>query len=221
MNYKEIRIYAHPRSGSNYFASIINQNFSRKENDRDIYGGHKLPGDMVKNNPSIAYLYIKRDFKSVLDSIFKMKERFGLLVKNKEELENCIYKDIYNPRLKSYIKFKNNDGSRVESKVSKFFANIEMSPKQYHELHIRKWEENEKYQNFYSVNYNDLMDDFDSTMKRIAVFLGHEIQEFKNIKGKVGYIPPSNGRYYLIMKFYNNYILKPAIIIYKKYLKQK
>ncbi|TQI71948.1 sulfotransferase domain-containing protein [Gramella sp. Hel_I_59] len=215
MNFKDIQIYSHPRSGSNYYADLINKNFTHKDNFRQIYGDHRFPGNIVRDNPSTAFLYIKRDFPAVLNSIFNMKERFGLLVSSPEELQQSIYKEVYNPRLKSFIQVKNDEGFKVETKISKFFSSIEMKPLEFHNLHITQWEKNKKYKNYHSVNYNDLLNNFDKTMSEINMFLGADNSEFTNTSEQVGYIPPKNGKHYLIMNIYNKYFLKPALYVYK------
>ena len=138
-NYKEIRIYAHQRSGSNYLAELIDANFVKSGNYKSVYGGHVLPDKVDLSNKEITFIYLYRDFDAVSKSIFKLRYTFGLDVNNYEVFLKSKYSEMYNAHLKPIHKVSHHGKVHHESRVSEYFRSIEMLPEEFHTFHIEEW----------------------------------------------------------------------------------
>lgn len=191
MRYKQLEIYCHPRSGSNYLAEVLDLNFFHSGNYHNWYGGHILPDKTLLEKPDTAYIYIYRDFEAVISSVYKLKERFGLNCNNLEGLKASRYKDIFNPNLASEIQVRHHNRQRSEHTLSYHFAHIDKTPGEYHRFHIEAWKAFSDHPNLLFIDYDDLVNNFQGEMSRIANFLGAEVpaQGFLNISEKVGYLP--------------------------------
>ena len=72
--------------------------------------------------------------------------------------------------------------------VSKHFQGIHQTPEEYWRNHIKYWERQaELYDNILIVRYEDLLNDLQGSLSRIADFLGEDVKEFEDIETRVGW----------------------------------
>jgi len=188
MRYRQILCTGHPRSGTHYITALISINFLDDADYLKIYRNHEFP-DLVQD-ANTAYIHIWRDFEGIAKSIYVLKDRFGLDVGSYEEYLKGRYSDMWKMKDpdKVVINARNLWG-RVKIKgVSDFFKGVDMKPQEFWEHYNGVWLEWAKENlNVLSVKYDDVVDNFKSTMVSIAVRLGSDLTEFENIARKVGF----------------------------------
>ncbi|MEM9829426.1 MAG: sulfotransferase domain-containing protein [Bacteroidota bacterium] len=221
LRFNEVRIYAHQRSGSNYLAELIDSNFIESGSYKNVYGGHALPSEVDIDNPSIGYIYLYRDFDKVAQSVFKLRNTFGLDVNDYNRFLDTRYSEMFNPHLKAIHQVKHHNGMKYESRVSEYFRNIHMTPREFYDLHISAWENYSESENILVISYEGLTGGFGNTMLRISDFLGAKISEFSNISEKVGYLPIKGTPKSMLFSIYNQNILPQLIKLYHTIKKLK
>lgn len=188
MIYKHIRCTGHPRSGTHYITGLIGINFLNDPDYLKIYRNHELP-DMV-TDPDTAYFHIRRDFQGVAESIYALKERFGLDVESYEAFLRRRYCDMW--RMENTRTVMTNvrtlNGQARYPGVSDFFKPFSMTPHEFWMYYNEMWRKiAEKHPNVISVRYDDILADFDRTMAFISDRLGVKASKFKNIEKKIGW----------------------------------
>jgi len=188
MKYKNILSTGHPRSGTHYITALISVNFLDDTDYFKIYRNHELP-DLVED-PDFAYLHIWRDFKAVSRSIYVLKERFGLDVDSYGQFLKRRYSDMWRVGDPDKVVTNANNlyGQAKIKGVSDFFKDVNMRPREFWEHYNGVWERcAEGNPNVVSVKYDDMINNFQSTMAYLASRLGSGLMEFKNIDRKVGW----------------------------------
>lgn len=140
--------------------------------------------------PNTLFLYAWRNFKDVAKSMFKMRDRFGLKVSDYSKFLQSRYCDMWS--LDVTVKIKINYLTRIEysDRASGYFRRVEYTPHEFWRLHLKFWVSlQQRYSNVLLVCYDDLLKDFDSTMKMIADKLGVHRTGFTNVTERVGWIP--------------------------------
>jgi len=188
MRYRQILCTGYPRSGTHYITALISINFLDDADYLKIYRNHEFP-DLVQD-ANTAYIHIWRDFEGIAKSIYVLKERFGLDVGSYEEFLKGSYSDMWKMKDpdKVVINARNLWG-RVKIKgISDFFKDVDMKPREFWEHYNGVWLECTKENpNVLSIKYDDVIDNFKSTMVSLAVRLGSDLTEFKSIARKVGF----------------------------------
>jgi len=182
-----------PRSGNHYFAALVSTNFY------DLLGYrlfqrphvHSLPGKYERKleKNKILLLYIYRNFEDIAKSLFVIRYTFGLVVDNFDTFLNTKMNDMFSraqPALKRGAYFSLGGFHRANRRISGVFEHIDMTLKEYHDLHINSWAAFES-ENLLIIRYEDLLNDFQETMRMVAIRLGSDKKTFTNISKKVGW----------------------------------
>ena len=187
MKYDSIRITGHQRAGTHYIAAIICKNFLNTDNYREYYLNHKLP-DVVKRN-NIAYIFTWRNFHDTAKSVFNMRDRFGLQVDDFSTFLKTKYNKMWRNMPFDGIKIRWPDGDvKVNYNVSGYFKKIKHTPKEWWIRYHKQWAKVERQKpNVIRVDYDMLVNNFQSTMLGIATKLGSDKKEFMNITEKIGW----------------------------------
>ena len=188
MKYKTINLASHQRTGSHYIAAIISTNFLNNRDYKKIHRGHKLPHIIKHKNT--AYIYTWREFEEVAKSIYTMRQSFGL--NNVDSFESFLknrYCDMWKPIKHPGINVIDLKGNkRQDPYISPGFRNNKYTPFEWWKFYHDSWAISEKEnKNVIKVSYNDLMTNFNKTMRVLAKKLGSPKKEFSNIEKQVGW----------------------------------
>lgn len=211
--FNSIKVYAHPRSGSNYLAELVDLNFTKTGNYKNVYGDHTIPPKDLFDDKDVGYLYIKRNFSDVSKSVFNLRTRFGLDVDTYDKFLESHYSEMFNRHLVTDVKLTHAGKTTTLSKIVNNFSGIDMKPEEYHLCHINSWLDYGGLSNVLIINYEDLIADFEKEMKKIANFIGSRESHFTNLKEKVGYIANTNNSFLL---FQNHKVLQVFRSLVKK-----
>lgn len=177
-----IKIYGHPRSGTHFLAATIAYNFF---NDRDYLkyyakSPHRMGGKVAQNEKII---YVKRNFKDVAKSIYKIKDRFGLDVDDFEIFLSKKYSDMWVPKRNFVIKVNNRTKISYRRDVSTHFRKIGLTPKKYWEKHVRSWDKSD----VIICDYDKFMLDFPTELEVLSNALNLPIANPEILAEKVGW----------------------------------
>ena len=188
MNYSHIQCTGHPRSGTHYITGLISINFMNGSDYLKIYRNHESPN--IVTDPDTAYLHIWRDFQGVAESVYALKERFGLDVESHEAFLRRRYSDMWcmeNSRA-VMTNVRTLKGQARYPGVSDFFKPFSMTPHEFWMYYNEMWwNVTKKHPNVISVKYDDILMDFERTMAFISDRLGVKTSQFKNIEKKIGW----------------------------------
>lgn len=191
MNFSKLYITGHQRAGTHYAAAVVSLNFMGSPDYKKIYLNHKLP-DIVKYK-NTAYLFVRRNFQDTARSVFNMRGRFGLQVEDFNVFLKNKYYQMWKPVPYGGIRVVDLDGTvRKKEMVSNYFKKIKHTPKEWWTRYYKSWNRAErKKNNVFMVDYDGLINDFDSEMGKLASLLGcpKPMSGFKNIERKIGWIP--------------------------------
>lgn len=187
MKYKNIKVTGHQRSGTHYIAKLISLNFLNSSDYSQIYSNHKSPIIVVDQNT--LYIYTYRNYLDVAKSIFNMRKSFGLNnVKNFDDFLNKKYRDMWKPNKNFNINVLIKGNLFKSNYISKYFSKINKTPKEWHEEYYRKWINKEKVcGNILRVDYDNLKNNFEKEMLKVAKKLGINKKKFVNINKKIGW----------------------------------
>ena len=202
MKNKIIKIYSHPRSGTNYLGALLKENFYSKVNlevsgkwghwnhratfknpvkHGKLFGSHSF--NFGENNHPKIYIY--RDGRPVALSVWKSKNF------NNINIKNITFSD--------YLKYKLDwEGT----------PGVKTTPKnniiEHWERHVNTWINYvEKNTNIMKIRYEDLVGNTQTTLDSISKFYGLTYDtEFKNINSLVG-PSPNSGKINEWKKYYS------------------
>lgn len=188
-----VQIYGHKRSGNHYLGCLIDANFTKTGNPIDLLAGHDFLSEI---DVDTKYLYIKRNFEDVAKSLYEYRDRQSLKADSFEEFLATEYSEMFDPTITCTIDydmgteaanaFMTEHGNTTEPVG--YFKDINMTPETFHTLHVKHFEQAEKlFTNVQIVDYEDLLENFESTMDMIADFLGYPQGGYTNITKKVGW----------------------------------
>lgn len=186
MNFKTAKVIGHPRSGSHYLAHLLNINFFCYPTYLPLYGGHSNSHKNWLKDSSIAVFYIYRNNNSTIDSMYNLRNRFGLVADSIEEFKNSKLSDMHDKNIKSEAICNIQGNKQIVTDVDTYFKNINKTPEEFLNSHKEFWLSENK-NNFLSLRYEDLLNDFEHTMKLIAWFLNSEAINFIQEKERVGW----------------------------------
>jgi len=199
MIYEDVKIFSHPRSGTNYLGALVQLNFFEESNfsqrfDSNAHRMSKNAERFIINNPNTGIIYIYRSFNDVINSVFNARKILGLNVESVGQLLNSKYSEVWSKSpVEDYTmkSFKDlNAPTKYKKKVSGHFSKVNMYPEEYWKEHINSWLKlSLKYNNILMLGYEDLKNQFYTTMKSISTFLGVDKENFEDVKEKVGIIP--------------------------------
>lgn len=191
MRNNKAKVVGHPRSGSHYFTHLIAINFFDGRDHLQYYGGHVSTKEHhIKTNTTSRYFYIYRNIEDTMKSMFNMRKRFGLDEDSFEIFKERTMVDMFNPSLTVKILVNTGDKITVYTNVDSLFSRQNVTPSEYIAQHQKKWLEFvEKYENLMAVRYEDLIENFDDTMLKVAKYMGSDKTEFENTTDRIGWIP--------------------------------
>lgn len=190
--YKWIRVYGHQRSGTHYLAALIDKNFY----DSAGYLRHYAPENPhalfheVSIRPDVAYVYIWRRFEDVAQSIFRMRNRFGLNVDNFDTFLCTKYSDMWDPSAVGEVDVivnTINNVKRVNKPAGQKLGGKKHTPEEYWRLHVESWKRSGN-ENVFLTNYEDLQYRFQESMHQLAEFIGADRANFIDVEQKVGWV---------------------------------
>lgn len=191
MKYKTVRIPGHPRSGSHWINHLIDINFFDGSDYIRHYGGHPWGNEQRSLNylsqPGQAVLYTYRNREDAVNSVYRMRHRFGLDRDNYEEFKNTPMRQMYNPNLKFEAVVNKINKTESVTQVDRLFALRTETIGKYLTAHKQSWKQHEGRANFMFVCYDELVSDFQGTMLKIAKFLGSDKTKFIDEENRVGW----------------------------------
>ena len=191
MKYKTVKIPGHPRSGSHWINRVIDLNFFNGKDYLRHYGGHPWGNEQRANKylrqPKQAVIYTHRNIDDAVNSIYRMRHRFGLNRDDYDQFCTTPMIRMYNPNLKVVaIRDTINKKDRI-TEVDHLFARRNETVPEYIRKHVHSWRVHFNKPNFIMLSYDSLVDDFQGTMLRVAHFLGSDKTEFVDEQKRVGW----------------------------------
>ncbi|MCK5018527.1 MAG: sulfotransferase domain-containing protein [Candidatus Peribacteraceae bacterium] len=187
----KVYIVGHPRSGNHYLLHLLDLNFKGKFRQRFTHRG-SIPV-AKKDIPKYKFLYIYRNFDDVARSIYKLGGRHGVPEDLPfEDFTDKVAKEWYIKNLKNTVKRIRFNGVRNSEKQENNRTGpvcpLNTTIRKFHKQSIQNWKDYAtQYDNILLVKYEDLMEDFTSTMDKISMFLfGKSQPTYKNVERKVG-----------------------------------
>ena len=191
MKFDCIKVGTHPRTGTHYLMSLIALNFTSDPVTYErFFWNHDLLAEDFVPEKDVAYITIFRDADDVMDSMWRLRARFGLDVDTYEEFLKTKYKDMYNDKMSSKTqKVTYKKKVLVTDKIAGNFSGIDLYPKEYYEIYKKNRRDfTAKYpEQFKIVQYENLKTDFVEEMVALCFFLGADLCNFKNINYKIGW----------------------------------
>lgn len=185
-----IRVYSHPRSGTNYLMALLAENFysgidvstgkpghighwSNRIKVKDnkygkLFGNHLLYNKSIDTKQSI---YIYRDGRSVALSLFRAKQF----------INKSMHKMPFSEFVRADIDWLNTPGKKTNKKMNIF---------SHWKRHLANW----KTSGVYMVRYETLVNSPYKALSDIASQFGLQFTNLVNV-GKVGWFPNSKGIY--------------------------
>jgi len=193
MKYSDVHVYSHQRSGSHYVTALVDANFFNGRDYIRHYKNHPIGPQVVNqivNLPQVLFLYVWRDFYKTAQSIFKQRKRFGLHVESYDDFLASPYNQMWSNENEFDVvtdyNYLNRAGQEVG--VSYYFANINMTPKKFWEEHLAFWRGvAAEHENVHLMKFDDLLDDFNGELAKLAKAVGSDKTEFVNIEERVGW----------------------------------
>lgn len=177
-----------PRSGNCYSTFLIGSNFFGHTKQASCIS-HRLEGI---RKPNTAIFYIRRNFISMADSLYRFRQRFSF--------GDCTFAEFLERRLCDLPRIKNPIVS-VEDKIAtrryvrtsnRHFIHSQRTLRALWEEHIAWGERMAKRRPaVYIVDYDLIWSDFHGQMLLIAKHLGSNKREFQDIETRVGHYPAS------------------------------
>ena len=191
MKYRTVKIPGHPRSGSHWINRVIDINFFNGKDYLRHYGGHPWGNEpratKYLSQPKQAVIYTHRNVNDTVDSIYRMRHRFGLDEDDFEQFCITPMSKMYNAKLKVVAVRDTIKKTDHITEVDRLFARRTETVPMYIKKHVHSWREHLNKPNFIIVSYDSLVKDFHGTMLRVAHFLGSKKTEFKDEQKRVGW----------------------------------
>jgi hypothetical protein len=130
--------------------------------------------------------YVYRNNADTLKSIYKLRDRFGLVADNFENFLNTKLSVMGNGSIKSEAVYSSGDNKKIVTQVDSYLRSFDMLPEEYLEEHKKFWLDI-KCSNYMVIAYEDLIFNFQDTMYDIAMFLNSNQTVFKNETSKIGW----------------------------------
>lgn len=193
MKYRNCKVVSHPRAGSHYLAHLLNINFYHFSNYLSLYAGHSSQHVSWLRQSSTCVIYIHRNIEDSVKSMFKLKNRFGLVCTTLQGFERNTLSDMHYKNIKSCAVVNIGGNKRIVTDVDTALRNIQLTPGQYIQQHHNQWISRVE-PNFLPVSYENLTEFFDSTMLHIAQFLGSNKTTFTNETNRIGWYDNSEDK---------------------------
>lgn len=192
MKYRTLKIPGHPRSGSHWINRVMDLNFFDGKDYLRHYGGHPWGNEHRARNylsqSKQAVIYTFRNIDDTVNSIYRMRHRFGLDCDDYERFCSTPMRKMYNPRLKVEAIRDTMKKKDTITEVDRLLAQRSETVPEYITKHTNSWKQHLKRPNFMMLSYDDLVNDFQGTMLTVATFLGsNKWSEFVDEQKRVGW----------------------------------
>jgi len=192
MRFKKILIQSHPRSGSHYFARLIDINFYNGGDYLQHYGSHVAPTSKYFNLcKTTGGFYLWRNTEDTIKSIYNMRHRFGLDEDDFNVFTKKTLSEMYTPNLLVNVAVNNVQKRRIDNTVNNMLSTYNVTAEQYILEHKKQWFEYcDSHSNIMVICYDELKNDFNHTMSDVAKFIGSSKNtNFLNDREKIGWVP--------------------------------
>lgn len=170
-------IFGHQRSGNHWLAALVAKNIYGRNGYIDL-----LATDHNHRPYAEKLIYITRDWRAVLPSVFAMRDRFGLDVNDYGTFFDTRYYEMYRPRgCKCMVDMI--VCQQVVTECSTSFAMIDKTPLEWYQYH------NQNLCGGLVVKYERLFRNLRAELERIAEYLGRQLLSCEPIAQKVGWWP--------------------------------
>lgn len=198
-------VHGHPRSGTHYLMSVLNENFIQRPGPfRDAFGHNRLASRHLHGLPDQSdatwfdegrHFYIWRSFDAVAKSILRMPERFGIVAKlSLEEFKKATWKDIYEPGVRWAWKqvHELSEEARIERGnttafgVTFYMEAINWNTYEFWQHHVHTWRSfAASRDNIMMLRYEELQTNFPCVLRNVAKWLGSSKTDFRTVDRKV------------------------------------
>lgn len=155
------------------------------------------------STPDIRALYIWRDFEPVSKSMFALGLRMGIPKETTlEEFQNTPWKEMTSAAVALGEKWEIErlvlNDPKLRKEIHKGYTgsykhgawDSDMTPRAYWQHHVEDWlAEADKRENIHVVRYEELIENLDEEMNKIASFIGVEIDTFTDVEELVSMNP--------------------------------
>lgn len=196
----EYHLHSHPRSGTHYLMALLDKNFIHHSGEkfRDAFGHDRHSNRHLHGLPeqcdptwfdSGRHFYIWREWEDVAKSILRMPERFGITEEmTLAEFSAARWSDIYTPKVpwvwRQWGGVERGDGTAFGATFQK--EAINWNTKEFWEHHRDTWREfAETRDNVWIVKYESLVNNFQTAMSNIALWLGKPVADLQQVETKV------------------------------------
>lgn len=186
MKYKTAKVISHPRAGSHYLAHLLNINFFHLPDYLPLYAGHSDGHKSHLKVPGTAVFYIYRKCEDSMLSMYNMRDRFGLVANSYEDFTQKTLKSMHSTNIKAETILNISGHKNIITKVDTYLSSFNMTPKEYLKDHKEKWLSIEAI-NYYCIDYDDLINNFEDTMLNISKFLGSDETQFIQERQRIGW----------------------------------
>lgn len=191
MKYKTVKIPGHQRSGSHWINRLIDINFFNGSDYTRHYGGHpwgnEARANQYLNTKGQAVFYTHRNLEDAINSAYRIRHRLGLDEDDYEKFKTTPMKNMHNKNLKAEAIVNDAKNTRVVRTVDTLLEHRTETIGEYLSAHYNSWKVHEDKDNFMFICYDDLVNDFQGTMLKIAKFLGSNKTEFVDETKRVGW----------------------------------
>ncbi len=170
-------VHGHWRSGAHYLNALLKLNFDHEDYTTQ---GHSLPGKWVIGSEPVFYTV--RNFDDVADSLWRLRERFGIKADSFEDFLTSKYSDM----IHNYGRITVGWHGKARTVDSGSGMRIHMTPREYWEKHTGAWKQY-GHPDVHHVDYDNLKTNFQEEMLKISQYLGSDRSKFEGIDEAQGW----------------------------------
>ena len=195
--YTRCRVVSHPRAGSHWLYHLLRHNLvTRHAMAVDIeYGNHPF-GSAWELERDVLTVYIHRGQAATIDSIWRMRHRFGLDEYDREAFTDRWLCEMWSPDVRHRCAIVSADGAETVSEggPDTLLRDDARTLPEYLRDHVNSWTRFVSNVNAFGpaplavVAYEDLRNDLDGTLAPIARQLGSDLSTFEDVRS-VGWRP--------------------------------
>jgi len=200
MKYKEIKIVGHQRSGSHWISRFIDINFFNgvgylERYNVHLWGHSERSLRYLRNVNQVAVIYTYRNLDDTVDSIYRMRHRFGLDEDDFEKFKTTPMQEMFNPTIEVDAVVNDTKSEKHISDVDTSLSERQETVIEYINDNRESWLVHSDKPNFKMVNYDDMVNNFQETMLDIANFLGSNKVDFKDEYIRVGWMEKADHKW--------------------------
>ena len=166
-------VHGHWRSGAHYLNALLKLNFDHEDKTPK---GHAFPGAWVTRSNGPVF-YTTRNFADVSDSLWRLRERFGIKAESYEDFLGTKYKDMWHDYGKVQV---GRNGKTTTAGSAAGMRKLDYTPREYWDKHTQAWKKL-THPHVHHVDYDNLQANFQEEMLKIAQYIESDITEFEDI----------------------------------------